>query len=114
MTKLLAAISVVAEHRFMAYGHTADVDSMVDRARHAQRAFVGWTEKQVIDLLYAMCQPIITHAVELAEDAVAETHMGNVRDKTLKHINAALGVEVFPHGRTHQRCPNRCYSISVS
>ncbi|MEY2720046.1 MAG: hypothetical protein RLZZ273_1412 [Bacteroidota bacterium] len=92
IAKLSLAVSVVSEQRFMAYGHSAEVDEMVGRARKAQQAFVGWTEKQVDALLYAMCEPIVAHAVELAEDAVAETHMGNVRDKTLKHINAALGV----------------------
>ncbi|MBU3679891.1 MAG: aldehyde dehydrogenase family protein [Candidatus Kapabacteria bacterium] len=65
---------------------------MVQRAREAQRAFVGWTEEKVDELLYALCQPVISHAAELAEDAVAETHMGNVRDKTTKHINGVLGV----------------------
>jgi acyl-CoA reductase-like NAD-dependent aldehyde dehydrogenase len=92
MTKLLAAVSHITEHRFANHGHTPEIDDMVRRARKAQQAFVGWSEKRVDDLLYALCEPIIANAVTLAEDAVAETHMGNVRDKTLKHINAALGV----------------------
>jgi acetaldehyde dehydrogenase/alcohol dehydrogenase len=90
--KLRLAVAAVSEQRYMTYGHTAEVDEMVARARKSQEAFVGWSEKHVDELLFAMCEPIITNAVELAEDAVAETHMGNVRDKTLKHINAALGV----------------------
>jgi acyl-CoA reductase-like NAD-dependent aldehyde dehydrogenase len=92
MSKLRVAISHVAEQRLSMYGRSSQVDEMVDRARTAQKQFVGWSEKRIDDLLYALCEPIIANAVQLAEDAVAETHMGNVRDKTSKHINGVLGV----------------------
>ncbi|MBM4178385.1 MAG: aldehyde dehydrogenase family protein [Ignavibacteria bacterium] len=98
--KLMAAVSHITEYRFAHHGHTAEIDVMVHNARKAQQAFVGWSEKRVDDLLYALCEPIIANAVALAEDAVAETHMGNVRDKTLKHVNAALGVYEHIVGKT--------------
>lgn len=90
--KLIAAVALIADQRVAQYGHDPLVDDMVQRAREAQNSFIGWSEKNVDELLYALCQPIIAHAAELAEDAVNETHMGNVRDKTTKHINGVLGV----------------------
>jgi acetaldehyde dehydrogenase/alcohol dehydrogenase len=92
MAKLVTTVAIVSNDRVAKYAHNPMVDAMVVRARKAQEQFTGWTEKRIDDLLYALCEPVITHAVELAEDAVAETHMGNVRDKTIKHINGVLGV----------------------
>lgn len=97
--KLIAAVSMISEQRLSQYGHSDAVDEMVRRARVAQQQFTGWSEKRIDALLYAMCEPIIANAVALAEDAVAETHMGNVRDKTTKHINGVLGVYQYIVGK---------------
>ena len=97
--KLHSAIAAVSEHRFMTYGHSAEVDEIVGKARQAQQEFVGWSERRVDELLYALCEPIIENSAELALNAVTETHLGNVPDKTLKHVSAALGVYAHIVGR---------------
>jgi acetaldehyde dehydrogenase/alcohol dehydrogenase len=114
MAKLVLAVTVVAEQKIAKYARNPMVDDMVDRAREAHAQFTGWTERQIDDLLFALCEPVITRAVELAEDAVAETHMGNVRDKTVKHINGVLGVYEHIVGKAGSGATRRSASAGVT
>lgn len=69
-----------------------EVEEMVERAAAAQRAFAGWSEAQVDGLILALAQAVAAHAGPLAEATVAETHLGNVADKTFKNQVASFGV----------------------
>jgi acetaldehyde dehydrogenase / alcohol dehydrogenase len=73
----------------------AVVDAMVNRAREAQRQFEDWSEARIDELLHALSGIVYEHARTLAVAAVAETGMGNVRDKTLK--NSMASVDVVAH-----------------
>ena len=68
------------------------VETLIERARAAQLAIERWTEPEIDRLLHALAHTIADHAEELAVATVAETGMGNVRDKTLKSRIASLGI----------------------
>lgn len=68
------------------------VEELIARALVAQRLIEGWSEAQVDQLLLALAQTVADHAGELAIATVAETGMGNVRDKTFKNRIASLGI----------------------
>ena len=68
------------------------VEALVNRALAAQRAIDGWSEEQIDLLLRALASVVKAHARPLAVASVAETGMGNVRDKTLKNSLASVGV----------------------
>ena len=68
------------------------VDELVGRAARAQAEFAGWPEDQVDALLSALTDAFVAKAAELAEATVAETHIGNVADKTAKNFIASFGV----------------------
>ncbi len=67
-------------------------EALVSQARAAQRQIEGWNEGRVDQLLRALGNIVADHAHPLAVATVAETGMGNVRDKTLKNFNASAGV----------------------
>jgi acyl-CoA reductase-like NAD-dependent aldehyde dehydrogenase len=69
-----------------------EVEQMVARATAAQAGFADWSEERVDGLLGALTQAFVTDAESLAKETVAETHLGNVRDKTLKNQMASHGV----------------------
>lgn len=75
------------------------VDALVAQARAAQPIIEGWSEAHIDQLLRALAQTIADHAEELAVATVAETGMGNVRDKTLKNRSASLGIYAQLAGR---------------
>src|SRR3954451_2259063 len=70
-------------------------EELIARALPAQRLIEGWTETRIDQLLRALAQAVADHAEELAVAAVAETGMGNVRDKTFKNRIASL--ETYAH-----------------
>jgi acetaldehyde dehydrogenase/alcohol dehydrogenase len=69
-----------------------EVDDMVARAAAAQAAIADWPEDRVDGLILAVAQAVAAQAGALAEATVAETHLGNVADKTFKNHVASLGV----------------------
>ena len=68
------------------------VEAMVDQALAAQREIDGWSEQQIDTLLWALANVVARHARTLAIATVAETGMGNSRDKTFKNSLASVGV----------------------
>ena len=68
------------------------VERLVARARAAQPLIEGWSEDRIDALLHALAQTVADHAEELAAATVAETGMGNIRDKTLKNRIASQGI----------------------
>ncbi|HZM95029.1 MAG TPA: aldehyde dehydrogenase family protein [Vicinamibacterales bacterium] len=79
-----------------------EVDSMVARARAAQRAYARWSEWRVDELLSALSDTLSDHAEELARRTVQETGRGNVADKTLKNRFASQTVyESLSHETAH-------------
>jgi acetaldehyde dehydrogenase/alcohol dehydrogenase len=73
----------------------AIVEGLIARALPAQRQIESWSEERIDQLLRALAQTVADHAEELAVAAVAETGMGNVRDKTFKNRIASL--ETYEH-----------------
>ena len=69
-----------------------DVEALIERALAAQRRIEDWSEPEIDQLLLALAHTMSDHAEELALATVAETGMGNVRDKTLKNRIASLGI----------------------
>ena len=68
------------------------VEAMVDQALAAQSEIDGWSEQQIDTLLWALANVVDRHARTLAVATVAETGMGNSRDKTFKNSLASVGV----------------------
>ena len=68
------------------------VETLVDQALAAQREIENWSEQRIDMLLHALADVVAGHAHALAVATVAETGMGNVRDKTLKNSLASVGV----------------------
>ena len=68
------------------------VETLVDQALAAQREIETWSEQRIDMLLHALADVVAGHAHPLAVATVAETGMGNVRDKTLKNSLASVGV----------------------
>jgi acetaldehyde dehydrogenase/alcohol dehydrogenase len=71
------------------------VEGLIARALPAQRLIEGWSEVQIDQLLRALAQTVADHAEELAVATIAETGMGNLRDKTFKNRIASL--ETYAH-----------------
>ena len=68
------------------------IEELIARALAAQRLIEGWSEARIDQLLRALAQTIADRAEELAVATVAETGMGNVRDKAFKNRIASLGI----------------------
>jgi acyl-CoA reductase-like NAD-dependent aldehyde dehydrogenase len=68
------------------------VEELIERAQAALPLIDSWPEARIDLLLQALAQAVADHAEALAVDTVAETGMGNVRDKTLKNRIATLGI----------------------
>ncbi len=68
------------------------VGELIERAQAAWPLIESWTETRIDVLLQALAQVVSDHAEGFAVDTVAETGMGNVRDKTLKNRIASLGI----------------------
>ena len=69
-----------------------EVEIMVDKAKKAQLGYIHFSDRHIDELLYDICQILLAHSKELAEDAVKETRVGNANDKDSKHINTCLGI----------------------
>jgi acyl-CoA reductase-like NAD-dependent aldehyde dehydrogenase/pSer/pThr/pTyr-binding forkhead associated (FHA) protein len=68
------------------------VESMIADAERAQQEIARWSEDRIDDLLQALAQAIYEKSEVLAQEAVRETGIGNVIDKTIKNHVASLGV----------------------
>jgi acetaldehyde dehydrogenase/alcohol dehydrogenase len=68
------------------------VDALVNQALAAQRQIEDWSEARIDALLHALATVVADQAEALAVATVAETGMGNVRDKTLKNTIASTGI----------------------
>jgi len=66
-----------------------DLDSMVSRAKAAQRLYAGFDQERVDAVFRAAALAASAARIELAMDAVAETGMGIVEDKVIKNQFAA-------------------------
>ncbi len=70
----------------------AKLDLMIANARKALAELEPYTQEQIDELCRICCEAFKEHAVELAEEAVAETGLGNVPDKIAKNTGSADGV----------------------
>lgn len=68
------------------------VNEMVVKARKALSELESYTQEQIDALCRACCEAFKAHAVELAEEAVEETGLGNVQDKIIKNTGSPDGV----------------------
>jgi acyl-CoA reductase-like NAD-dependent aldehyde dehydrogenase len=80
------------------------IDALVERAAAAQKEFEAWSEKATDRLLHAMARRVYLHAEELALEAVRETGIGNVRDKTIKNRFASMEIYRSLAGRIGHGC----------
>ena len=71
----------------------AEITSLVDRARSAQKKIENYTQQQVDELVTAICWAIVRQdrAEELARIAVDEGGFGNYDDKVMKIRNRCMG-----------------------
>jgi len=76
------------------------VEALVNQALAAQRQIEHWSEARIDALLRALATVVADHAHALAVATVAETGMGNVRDKTLKNTVASTGIYERLAGQT--------------
>ena len=83
-------------------GHPTDpiVDALVNHARAAQRQIEEWSEARIDAILRALANAVAEQAHDLAVATVAETGMGNVRDKTLKNAVASTGIYAHWPGKS--------------
>jgi len=70
------------------------IDTMIARARKAQEAVENYTQEQIDEVCLAIGWQMYedSNILKLAEAAVEETGMGNVKDKVGKHKGKVLGV----------------------
>ncbi len=68
------------------------VEALVNQALAAQRQIEDWSEARIDALLHTLATAVADQAYPLAAATVAETGMGNVRDKTLKNVIASTGI----------------------
>lgn len=85
---------------FLAQGATdEEVEALVAAAKDAQRALAAAPEATVEAMLADLAEAFADNALRLAEAAVAETRIGNVRDKAIKNAFAARGVQAYGLGK---------------
>lgn len=68
------------------------LDSMIVKARKALAELEPYTQEQIDEFCRVCCEAFAAHAEELAEEAVAETGLGNVPDKIAKNTGSPDGV----------------------
>lgn len=61
------------------------IEELVEKSHKAQEQFSSATQEQADAAVRAICYAIYAHAEELAQMAVKETRMGNVKDKISKN-----------------------------
>lgn len=76
------------------------VEEMIAKAEAAQRTILSWSEAQIDALLRDLAYAVASQAEMLAQLAVEETGIGNVKDKTLKNQIASIGVYETISGQT--------------
>jgi acetaldehyde dehydrogenase / alcohol dehydrogenase len=91
---LRSAQERVAEHLETSFPDP-EVEETIAAAQAAQRDFEGWDEERVDTLLKAVAERVAASAQELAEQTIAETHLGNAEHKVLKIQMASM--RVFEH-----------------
>ena len=75
------------------------IPNMMKRAGAAQHVFATYSEQQVDACVRAVGKVVYDNAQELAADAVAETGMGNLTDKTLKNQGKSRNVWNYLKGK---------------
>lgn len=68
------------------------VNQLIANGRKALAELENYTQEQIDELCRVCCEAFAAHAVELAEEAVAETGLGNVPDKIAKNTGSPDGV----------------------
>ena len=68
------------------------VNEMVEKGRKALEVLATYSQEQIDELCRVCCEAFAAHAEELAEEAVAETGLGNVHDKIIKNSGSPDGV----------------------
>ena len=68
------------------------VNQLVANGRRALAELESYTQEQIDELCRVCCDAFREHAEELAEEAVAETGLGNVPDKIIKNTGSPDGV----------------------
>jgi len=71
---------------------SSQMNNLLSKAREAQAIFDGFSQERVDACVRAVGKVVYDNAEELAMDAVTETRMGNVKDKTLKNQSKARNV----------------------
>ena len=71
----------------------AEIELLINQARHAQKQIENYTQQQVDELVTAICWSIVRkeRAEELAQLAVEEGGFGNFDDKVMKIRNRCMG-----------------------
>lgn len=74
-------------------GFGPDIDEIIRRARNAFVSFRDVSQKRADEAVRALAWSVykLDHARELAELAVADTHLGNAADKTIKNQRKTFG-----------------------
>lgn len=70
----------------------AMIDEMIAKGRKALAELESYSQEQIDHLCKVCCEAFAAHAEELAEEAVAETGLGNVPDKIMKNTGSPNGV----------------------
>ena len=70
----------------------AVINEMIAKGRKALAELESYTQEQIDELCRVCCEAFREHAEELAEEAVAETGLGNVPDKIMKNTGSPDGV----------------------
>jgi len=68
----------------MSYGSMSDVDQMIETSAKAQKQLVGIDEERIDKVLFEISEAITEKSEYLSMEAVKQTHLGNVKDKTAK------------------------------
>ena len=68
------------------------INEMVSKARKALSELESYSQERIDELCRICCEAFAAHAEELAEEAVAETGLGNVPDKIMKNTGSPDGV----------------------
>ena len=68
------------------------VNQLIANGRKALAELESYTQEQIDELCRVCCEAFAAHAEELAEEAVAETGLGNVPDKIAKNTGSPDGV----------------------
>lgn len=71
---------------------TQTIDSLIEKARAAQRVIENWPQEKVDEMVAAVAWETYKRAEEIGKLAIEETQMGVYEHKVLKHQKKTLGV----------------------